>query len=204
MNGNGRCCRFESRDDEEGQEGVGEEGDDGVDEEGECANSRSLFPELFEFRFREVRFEKRVDVKLPYVCRDIVEEGKPANPVRELDFANFADARRKAPCCGEDLFEEGYNAWVVGCGRAVETRISLLDEQAAYAQGRAQSKARNNTQHFELSVAKEWEMFRQVDVTKNISKDVSNPCNAGCPGIGVLLLVRRGAIDYKGSYASLD
>ena len=96
-------------DDEEGEEDVGGEGDDGVDKKGECSDSGSIFPFFFDFFRCEVWVGGKVGVavELADVGGHVEEKAEPAHPVEELSFADFADLRRQAADCVEDLAEEG-------------------------------------------------------------------------------------------------
>ena len=50
-----------------------------------------------------------VDLQLSNVGRDVEEEREPADPIKELGFAHFADLRIEALHRVEDLTEEGHD-----------------------------------------------------------------------------------------------
>ena len=63
--------------------------------------------------------ENRVDIKLAYVGGDIEQEGKPAYPIKELDFADFADLRWQTLDRFEDIGKKGKKPSVGASWRAI-------------------------------------------------------------------------------------
>ena len=74
-----------------------------------------------------MRGEVGVAIELANVGGHVEEETKPAHPIEELGFTNFADLRREAEDCVEDLAEKGYKAWRKICRRAFQARVALAN-----------------------------------------------------------------------------
>ena len=146
--------RAVSGDDNEGKEEVGGETGDGEDEEGAGANAGGGFPSFVDFGGGEVGVcrEDGVDVELADVGRNIEKKRKPSDPIKKLDFANFADLGWKAFQRSKDLAEKGDNPDFLGRWRAFQTGISFANIKAGDQDGAAKSKGSDDTQNLELRV----------------------------------------------------
>ena len=77
---------------DEGQDDDRCEGCNCKDKKSECSGPSSILPSLINFGRTEMRvgLEDRIDKQLPNVGRDVEQEGKPTNPVEELNLTDFA------------------------------------------------------------------------------------------------------------------
>ncbi len=144
-------------------------------------------------------------MQLADVSRDIKQERKPAHPVEELDFADFADLGWKSSKGGEDLAEEGDDADLLRRRRAFETGVAFADVKTGDHDCAAKSKGSNNTQDFKLCVTKDssgklWKICIAGEVSKNIAK-TGDPAG---PSVGIFLLMGWSIIYDEGSDAGLD
>jgi hypothetical protein len=128
--------------------------------------------------------------ELANVSGDVEQEREPAHPSEELHLADHADLWRETPNRLEDLPEEGHHTKLAAAGHlGIQARIALLDEGAAEGQGSAERNACYDAQHFELGVTKEREDFRQVNISREVTKNVANPSYSAGPGVGGVLLM---------------
>lgn len=75
-----------------------------------------------------MRLKIWVDVKLADISGNIEQEGEPADPVEELNFADLSDLRRKTFDGGKDLMKERKDAALLISRRAFETWVTFTDE----------------------------------------------------------------------------
>ena len=102
---------------------------------------------------------------MPDVRCYIEQEGKPADPVEELNFANFADLGRESLHCCEDLTEKGANA-NFGRGGTFEAGIAFRNEEARYEDCAAQRERGDNTKDPELCIAKDGHDVGKIDIAR--------------------------------------
>lgn len=55
-----------------------------------------------------------------------------------------------------------------------------------------------------MSVAKEGQVSRKIDISREVADNVANARQSRSPCVGIVLLMGRGIVDYKGSNTCLD
>jgi hypothetical protein len=174
--------------DEEGEEDVGCQTHDGKDEEGESAFPRSVLVELVELRRGHVGvlFEVRLGVDLSNVRRRVEEHGEEADPGAKLHLADSLGLGREPLDGGKDLAEEGHNTRLVFGRRTLKARVSLVDQNTAQSDGYSKSNTGDGAQILELSIAKEPENGREIQVASEVTRDIPDANKATSHGIRAL------------------
>lgn len=205
----GAGCWFgslEARFDKQGQENGGSKIGDGEDEECKGAYPGRFLPCSVDFFWRHVwvLLEVWLNIDLANVSGDVEQERKPANPGKELHLADLADLGWQTTDRCVQRHEESGNTGFLQRRIAFKSRVSLTDSGTRNSNGDGQCERGQDAKHLELSVAKEGQVSRKIDISREVADNVANARQSRSPCVGIVLLMGRGIVDYKGSNTCLD
>lgn len=96
--------------------------------------------------------EVGIAVELADVGGHVEEEAKPAHPVKELGFADFADLRGQAEDSVEDLAEEGQKTWGSIRRWTFETGVAFTDVEGGYEDCTAKGEGGDHAEYLKLGL----------------------------------------------------
>lgn len=151
-----------------------------------------------------MRGEIGIYVQLTDPCCDVKQKAEPAHPVEKLHFADFATLGRQSTNRLEYFTKEAEDPRI-GLGRGpFKTWITFADVERSNENGTAERETGDDTENFELCIAKPGKNLWELHVAGEVSKNVANASDPASPRIGVLLLVRWGIVNYEGADACLN
>ena len=180
--GSARCSRLrlwlwrleggwdDERKDDRAQEGCASE-----HQKGTGADSGRVLPDLVDFCVSHVRvrLEEWIRVDLANVSGDVEKEGEPADPGKELNLADTLDLIGKPGDGPIEAREESQYTFLLLSRRWVAGRITLASS-AADANGEGHNKRGDSAKHLELGVTEPRKVEWEVDVSSQVTSNVSN------------------------------
>lgn len=89
------------------------------------------------------------------VSRNVKQEREPADPIEELDFADFTDLGWKLAHGSVHLLEDGNNTTLAVWGRSIDSRVTFGDVDRGDEHSTSQCYAGDHAEDLKLRVAEE-------------------------------------------------